>query len=586
MAEVASAYVTILPSARGFGRKLESDVGNDTRKAGGSVGAVFGKAFLIAGAAVIGAKVGSFFRGAISDASELQQSIGGVQSVFGKYAAQVDKDSRKAAQALGLSRDEYNKLITVSGALLKNKGIKDFAAQSKGILTIGADLAAQFGGPTSQAVEALNAAMRGESDPIERYGISLNETAVKAELAAKGQDKLTGAALDQAKAQARLRLIAKQSADAQGTFAKESNTLAGQQQRLGAQWKNMKATLGTALLPALTRVFGFINKEALPAIRDLFAVFKSGDIGGFFKKFGDGSGDAGKRFGEFKTTISTALASLKSIFESWVSIITTLWNTFGDTIVKGLSGSLKATLTVIRGVFKIIAGLFRVIAAVLRGDWSEAWAGIKQIASGALLVLKGLIQGGLNTIKYAFTILKTAVVAIFGELWDLTKQGAKAGLKALVDLVKALPGKILAAVGDLGDLLFNAGKALIGGLIDGIGEMIKPLKDTLGAITDLIPGEKGPPKRDRVLLRPNGRLIMEGLIAGIRDEVPNLQRQLGGLTGSIPQMSLAGVGAGSGTASGASPQFQFGDVYAQDVNDFLYQMQVRARHSTLDGIRR
>ena len=101
---------------------------------------------------------------------------------------------------------------------------------------------------------ALNAAMRGESRPIERYGISLNETAVNAELARKGLNGLEGAALDQAKAMARIEIIMRQSADATGAFAREADTLQGQQQRLTAEWADAKAELGGALLPALTDV--------------------------------------------------------------------------------------------------------------------------------------------------------------------------------------------------------------------------------------------------------------------------------------------------------------------------------------------
>ncbi|WP_163168110.1 hypothetical protein [Arthrobacter sp. Alg241-R88] len=251
-----------MPSARGFGKQLDSQISGDIDASGKKAGSKWGdalKAGAMAGAAALGVLVAKTLGDSISAASQAEQAVGGVQSVFGKYADSVLEDSKKAAQGLGLSAAAYNELITVSGAMLKNKGLEDFAEQSKNLLVVGADLAAQFGGSTKEAVDALNAAMRGESDPIERYGISLNETAVNAVLAANGQTKLTGAALEQAKAQARLSLITQQSADAQGAFARESDTLAGQQQRLGAEWDNLKVTLGAALLPALTEGAGAVR---------------------------------------------------------------------------------------------------------------------------------------------------------------------------------------------------------------------------------------------------------------------------------------------------------------------------------------
>lgn len=305
--ELASAYVTLIPSLKGAQGKIASELEGATAPAGNRAGATFGQRFrnaastplakiggVLAGA-FAGAKVVDFFKDSIQGASDLEQSVGGVRAVFGKYAAGVERDSARAAQALGLSQNAYNELITVSGAMLKNKGLSDFAAQSTKLVGVGADLAAQFGGSTKEAVDALNAAMRGESDPIERYGISLNEAAIKAELAATGQDKLTGAALETAKTQARLRIITQQSADAHGAFARESDTLAGKQARLSATWDNLRTKLGTKLLPVVTRI--------------------TDKVGEFVQGMEDGTG-AGGRFVDFLDDAQSAGKAVLGFFKS------------------------------------------------------------------------------------------------------------------------------------------------------------------------------------------------------------------------------------------------------------------------------
>lgn len=218
-------------------------------KTGGALKGVAIGAGALAGTALV-----AFLGDSVKAAGDLQQSIGGVDAVFKDSAKTVHDFGQTSAEAVGLSRNEFNQLITVTGAMLKNKGIQDFTEQSLNLVKVGADLAAQFGGPTSQAVDALNAAMRGESDPIERYGISLSETAVNAQLAAAGVSKVGGAFTEQQKTTARLTLIMQQSADAMGAFGRESDTLQGQQQRLTAEWEDAKAELGSALLPALTSV--------------------------------------------------------------------------------------------------------------------------------------------------------------------------------------------------------------------------------------------------------------------------------------------------------------------------------------------
>ncbi len=225
--------------------RFASTMGDAKRELGGMVAI---------GGGVAALATVNFLKNSVAAAGDLEQSIGGVDSVFRDTAGRIHAFGETSAEAVGLSHNAFNELITVTGALLKNKGLEDFTDKSLDLVKVGADLAATFGGSTKQAVEALNAAMRGESDPIERYGISLNETAVNAELAAQGLDKLEGAALEQAKAQARIDIVMRQSADAMGQFAREADTFQGQQQRLNAKWEDAQATLGAALLPALTKV--------------------------------------------------------------------------------------------------------------------------------------------------------------------------------------------------------------------------------------------------------------------------------------------------------------------------------------------
>lgn len=97
-----------------------------------------------------------------------------------------------------------------------------------------------------------------------------------------------------------------------------------------------------------------------------------------------------------------------------------------------------------------------------------------------------------------------------------------------------LPGRILGAVGNLGSVLLNAGRDVVAGLIRGITDKIGELKSKLGELTRLIPFSKGPPAKDRRLLRPSGQWIMGGLMDGIASRVPDLRKQLNGITDVLP----------------------------------------------------
>lgn len=433
MAEVASAYVSLMPSARGFGKQLDSQIGGEVDASGKKAGSRWGSALktgALTGLAALGVAAAKILGDSVTAASEAQQAVGGVESVFGKYADTVLRDSKKAAQGLGLSATAYNELITVSGAMLKNKGLTDFADRSRDLIKVGADLSAMFGGTTKDAVDALNAAMRGESDPIERYGISLNETAVKAELAAKGQDKLTGAALEQAKTQARLALITKQSADAQGAFGRESDTLAGQQQRLSANWDNLKVTIGTALLPALT--------DATTKVTDFVSEMQTGEGAG--GDFADALKTVGNNMGTITPVLGTLVAGLVAYkVASLAAAAAAAIQAAGTSAATGATWSLNAALRanpiglVITAITLLAAGLVLAYkkSDTFRSIVDKAFAGVKKagdlMGKGIGVVLDAMKKGfeavgkagtwlWNNALQPAFKFIVSGIASIL-DLW-------------------------------------------------------------------------------------------------------------------------------------------------------------------------
>lgn len=218
-------------------------------------------------AAVAGGAVLALGAKSLSAASDLQQSAGAVDAVFKAQAAGVHELAASAATAVGLSSSAYGQIASVLGAQLKNLGTaeSELAGTTNNLITLGADLSAQFGGTTQQAVEALSAAFRGERDPIERYGVSIKQTQVNAWLAARGLSGLEGQAKSNAEAQATYALIMEQTADAHGAFARETGTVAHQQQVAKASYDNAMASIGTGLLPVMTILAGEAAKVAQAA---------------------------------------------------------------------------------------------------------------------------------------------------------------------------------------------------------------------------------------------------------------------------------------------------------------------------------
>jgi hypothetical protein len=243
-----------LKSLKGIGQELTSSLTGASGALGG-VAEAAGPAG-IAIAAVAGASVIAV-KGIVNlaqQASGLEQAIGGSDAVFRDTSQAMQDFAKDAAQSAGLSQRAYLEMATVVGAQLKNLGfsISESAAMTAELTARGADLAATFGGSTADAVESIGSALRGEMDPIEKYGISLNQAALNAKALELGLWSGKGALDSHSKAVVINTLIMEQSADAAGQFARESDTLAGQQAKLSAEWENMTTALGGGVLPLVT----------------------------------------------------------------------------------------------------------------------------------------------------------------------------------------------------------------------------------------------------------------------------------------------------------------------------------------------
>ncbi|MBF0808509.1 hypothetical protein E4U03_07790 [Rothia nasimurium] len=202
-------------------------------------------------AAVAGGALVAFGKQAADAAAEAEQNFGAVNTVFSTAADKVHQWAVSSAQDVGMSASSYEALAASIGGSLQTAGYSadEMATKTNDLINAGADLSSVFGGDAAEAASAMGAALRGEFDPLERFGVFMSMNAVSARMAAEGTAELEGAAFEQAKKQAIVNEIMAQAATYQGNFAREADTAAGAQQRASAEFENAKAQLGEALLP-------------------------------------------------------------------------------------------------------------------------------------------------------------------------------------------------------------------------------------------------------------------------------------------------------------------------------------------------
>jgi hypothetical protein len=207
------------------------------------------------------AAIGSFtaiIAPAIKAASDFEESASKVDVIFGRASKSVLDFAADAAIALGQSKNDVLAAAGVFGTFGKAAGLagEDLALFTTDFVALATDLASFNNTTPEEAVMAIGAALRGESEPLRRYGILLDDATLKAEAMTLGIYKGKGALTSQQKILAAQSAIYKQSSDAQGDFARTSDGLANSQRTLSALFKNFQIQLGQQLLPATT---DFVN---------------------------------------------------------------------------------------------------------------------------------------------------------------------------------------------------------------------------------------------------------------------------------------------------------------------------------------
>lgn len=258
-------------SADGAGSKLKK------------FGAVAAAGLAVAGTALIAGGKYAFEHGAMLEQMDMK-----AKTVFGGQIGSVNKWADNNARAMGLSSMEATGLAANFADLLIPMGFaRDEAAKMSTEVVGLAGALSQWSGGTKSAAEVteiLNAAMLGETDGLKSLGISISAADVQAQIAAKGQAKLTGAARQQAEAQAIQTLIFQKSTDAQKAFADGGSPLLSAQAKLKGMFAQIRdemvmklvPVMGkladfavTKLAPALAQVGDWITTNLIPPLRDL-----------------------------------------------------------------------------------------------------------------------------------------------------------------------------------------------------------------------------------------------------------------------------------------------------------------------------
>jgi len=508
-----------------FGKSLMPSIGGLAAAAGGLFAAV---------------GVGGFFKDAVQGAADLEQSVGAIETVFKTAAPQMLSWADDAAVAVGLTKNEYAELGTLIGTQLKNGGtaMDQLAPKTNDLIGLGADLSSMFGGSAADAVGALSSALKGERDPIERYGVSLNQAGVDAKAAELGFAKVGGALSAEANQAATLAIIMDQTADAHGNFASEADTLSHKQQVLNALWQDGKTRIGAALVPAISALTGVLIsglgpalsfaergiKTVIDVVSGAYSILGKGE----FKPFAglqedsavvdvlfriregvlsavDGIGGAIGKIGPYVAPIAAVIGGLGLNFLPLLSLGGRIATAFGPMLAT--IGKLAPLLRVAAGPVGIIVGLLGALIASspeLRGQLlglastlGSSLAPIFTTLAGAVSDLLPVITGALGTLGPVFTNLLTTLAPALSQVVGLISSVLAAVLPlaaglltqlvpVFMQLVSAILPPLVAIIGQVVGAVAPLVVQLVGALVPVLLDVVTAIMPVVTTIAGLL----------------------------------------------------------------------------------------------------
>jgi hypothetical protein len=438
VAEVASAYVSLMPSFRGGAAAISKEIDGPISKAGQDGGKRFGggmaagiggmarSIFAPLAAAAAGVSLVGFFKDAIGGASDLQESTTKIAAIFGDASAAVQDFAGQGAKTLGQTRLDVLNASATFGTFGKAAGLagNDLAGFSTGFAALSTDLASFYNTSPEEAVEAIGAALRGEAEPIRKYGVLLDDATLRQEALALGLVKTTKDALTpQQRVLAAQSAIYKQTADAQGDFSRTSGGLANQQRILSAQFSDLRSGIGEKLLPVITSVVSFLNANLVPtfdkvgaAVKSVFDLVVKGDFTSAFREAFNVDEDSGvvsfllglrdtaiTVFGEIRGGVNAFVAAFKE--------------GGSDVTSSGLAGAFERVGLAARGLANFVTGTLIPGIASLVG-WlrdNQSWLMPIAVGVGAIVVAFQAYQAVMTiarTVTAAYAVVQGVLNAV------------------------------------------------------------------------------------------------------------------------------------------------------------------------------
>ena len=440
--ELGKAYVQIIPSAKGISGMIQKEMGGEVASAGVSAGESLGSKMMGAVSGVIAAAgIGQAIGASITEGAALQQSLGGVETLFKDSADKVKGFANEAYKTTGLSANAYMENVTgFSASLLQSLGgDTDKAAETANMAMIDMSDNANKMGTSMESIQlAYQGFAKQNYTMLDNLKLGYGGTKKEMQRLLSDAEKLTGVKYDMnnlSDVYSAIHAI-QENLDITGTTAREAaTTFTGSFESMKAAAQNVlgKLSLGEDIQPALQALMEttstFLFGNLIPMIGNILKQIPNLILGGIKGVF---SGIFGEGLGSIMGGIVTALGSAFLAFKAFSA-------------VSGLLSGIPAVLTTIKTA---VTGLFTAMSANPIGIAIAAIAALtaglvyfftqtemgRQIWQGFMDWFSGVWQ----SIAPVLTEVWNGIVETATTVWNNMMAVVAPIIQAVVDFIKSV----------------------------------------------------------------------------------------------------------------------------------------------------
>lgn len=442
--ELGKAYVQIIPSAKGISGMIQKEMGGEVASAGVSAGESLGSKMMGAVSGVIAAAgIGQAIGASINEGAALQQSLGGIETLFKDSADKVKGFANEAYKTTGLSANAYMENVTgFSASLLQSLGgDTDKAAETANMAMIDMSDNANKMGTSMESIQlAYQGFAKQNYTMLDNLKLGYGGTKQEMQRLLSDAEKLTGVKYDMnnlSDVYSAIHAI-QENLDITGTTAREAaTTFTGSFESMKAAAQNVlgKLSLGEDIQPALQALMEttstFLFGNLIPMIGNILKQIPTLILGGIKGVF---SGIFGEGLGSIMSSIVIALGSAFIAFKAFSAVSGMLSGipavlTTIKTAVTGLFTAMSANPIgiAIAAIAALTAGLVYFFTQTETGrqiwqgfmDWlSSAWQSISSTLAG---VWNGIVETATtvwNNMMAVVAPIIQGVVDFIKSVWD------------------------------------------------------------------------------------------------------------------------------------------------------------------------